>query len=278
MPLSIAATEDGAEYWDLTSAAPGYLFSLRDMTALITGAGGGVGGWLAIGLAAAGARLVLSDVNEELCGRLSNFLSNRGVDFIVVPADLREVDAPRQLVARSVERYEALDVVVNAAAMNERRPIASVGTDLWTEIANVNLRSAYFIAREAMLSMRNSGGGSIINITSVNSEIGLEDVSVYGAHKAALAQATKTMCIEWAKYNIRVNCIAPGFLMTSLSRPLWLDEDRAKWILDRCPMRRPGAPSELIGACLLLASGAGSFISGSSILIDGGLLAGSPWK
>ncbi|QYC45214.1 2-dehydro-3-deoxy-D-gluconate 5-dehydrogenase [Nonomuraea coxensis DSM 45129] len=264
--------------WDVEPVTPNRLFSLEGKVATVTGAGGGVGSWLAVGLAAAGAKLVLSDIDRQKCAQLGDFLSSAGTDFIVVPADLRTVSAPAEIVGGTVEHFGRLDVMVNVAAVNERRPIATVEPDSWSEIASINLRAAYFLAREAMLAMRANGGGSIINITSVNSEIGLEDVSVYGAHKAALAQVTKTMCVEWAKYNIRVNCIAPGFLMTSLSRPLWLDDDRARWILDRCPMRRPGVPSELIGACLLLASAAGSFISGSSVLVDGGLLAGSPWK
>ncbi|GAA1018154.1 2-deoxy-D-gluconate 3-dehydrogenase [Acrocarpospora pleiomorpha] len=270
-------TVDSDVQWDMGALRPEKIFSLTGKVALVTGSGGGVGGWLAAGLAAAGARIVLSDLTKERCEGISSLLSDNDVDHTVVPADLREITAPQQIVAHAVEHFGRLDVVVNAAAINERRPISEVNTDLWERIGSVNLRAAYFLAREAMLTMRGSGGGSIINITSINSEVGLEHVSIYGAHKAALAQATKTMCVEWAKYNIRVNCLAPGFLMTSLSRPLWDDEDRANWILDRCPMGRPGAPSELIGACLLLASQAGSFISGVSIFADGGLLAGSPW-
>ncbi|WP_202638325.1 SDR family NAD(P)-dependent oxidoreductase [Bailinhaonella thermotolerans] len=263
---------------DLEALRPERLFSLDGKVALITGAGGGVGGWLALGLAAAGARVVLSDITGERCAGIAERLGAGGKEHHVVAADLRDPAAPPFIVEGVLSRFGRLDVVVNAAAVNERRPIAHADPEVWSSIADVNLRAAYFLAREAMLTMRETGGGSIVNITSVNAEIGVEDVSVYGAHKAALAQATKTMCVEWAKYRIRVNCISPGFLMTSLSRPLWQDEARAKWILARCPQRRPGWPEELVGACLLLASDAGSFISGASILVDGGLLAGSPWN
>ncbi|MFG1754064.1 SDR family NAD(P)-dependent oxidoreductase [Streptosporangium sandarakinum] len=264
--------------WSLEDLAPASLFDVTGKVALVTGAGGGVGGWLAAGLAAAGARVVVSDISEERCSALVSFLEDNKVDFTVAAADLRESRAPKNLVGTARKEFGGLDVLVNAAAINVRKPIANVTPELWTDISDVNLKAAYFLAREAMPVMRAGGGGSIINVTSINTEIGLEGVSVYGANKAALAQVTKTMCIEWAQYNIRANCISPGFLMTSLSRPLWEDADRAAWILERCPLRRPGMPAELVGACLLLASDAGSFISGTSIRVDGGLIAGSPWK
>lgn len=272
------SAHDQNNSWSLDDLAPASLFDMSGKVALITGAGGGVGGWLTAGLAAAGARVVISDVDTERCSALISLLEAGKVDFTVVIADLRDPRAPKNLADAARKEFGTLDVLVNAAAINTREPIANVTPELWTEISDVNLKAAYFLAREAMLVMRAGGGGSIINVTSINTEIGLEGVSVYGANKAALAQVTKTMCIEWARYNIRANCISPGFLMTSLSRPLWEDADRASWILERCPLRRPGMPAELVGACLLLASDAGSFISGASIRVDGGLLAGSPWK
>jgi NAD(P)-dependent dehydrogenase (short-subunit alcohol dehydrogenase family) len=268
----------GAGQWDaLDGLRPSRLFSLDGRVALVTGAGGGVGGWLVLGLAAAGARVVLSDISTEKCADLTKILDANHRDFSVIPADLRDGHAPSAIVRHVVATFGRLDVLVNNAGVNTRQPVHEVTLDSWDVIGDVNLKAGYFLCREAMPVMREHNGGSIINITSVNSEIGIEGVSVYGAHKAAMTQVSKVMCVEWARYGIRVNCIAPGFLMTALSRPLWNDEVRSSWILDRCPLNRPGEPAELIGACLLLASDAGSFITGSTVHVDGGFLAGSPW-
>ena len=121
-------------------------------------------------------------------------------------------------------------------------------------------------------------GGSIIHIGSLNNAIGLEGVSVYGAHKAALCQLAKSMSVEWTRHQIRVNAICPGFMLTPLSKPLWDDPQRGNWILERSLLRRPGYPEELIGTLQLLASNAGSFITGQTLYVEGGWLAGTPWS
>ena len=121
-------------------------------------------------------------------------------------------------------------------------------------------------------------GGSIVHIGSLNNAIGLEGVSVYGAHKAALCQLAKSMAVEWARYRIRVNALCPGFMLTPLSKPLWDDAQKGTWILDRSLLRRPGYPEELIGSLLLLASEAGSFITGQTMYVEGGWMAGTPWS
>jgi NAD(P)-dependent dehydrogenase (short-subunit alcohol dehydrogenase family) len=126
--------------------------------------------------------------------------------------------------------------------------------------------------------MARTGGGSIVHIGSLNNGIGLEGVSVYGAHKAALCQLAKSMAIEWAPHGIRVNALCPGFMLTPLSKPLWDDQEKGSWILERSLLRRPGYPRELIGCCLLFASEAGSFITGQTFFVDGGWLAGTPWS
>ena len=120
-------------------------------------------------------------------------------------------------------------------------------------------------------------GGSIIHIGSLTNAVGLDGVSVYGAHKAALCQLAKSMSIEWAKYRIRVNAVCPGFMLTPLSKPLWDDAQKGRWILDRSLLKRPGYPEKLVGMLLLLASDAGSFITGQTMYVEGGWLAGTSW-
>ena len=120
-------------------------------------------------------------------------------------------------------------------------------------------------------------GGSIIQIGSLNNAIGLAGVSVYGAAKAGLCQLAKSMSVEWAQYKIRVNAICPGFVLTPLTTAVWDDPVREKWLLERTLWKRPAYPDDLVGLCLLLASNAGSFITGQAIYVEGGWLAGTPW-
>src|SRR3990172_297882 len=125
--------------------------------------------------------------------------------------------------------------------------------------------------------MIEAGGGAIVNISSLNFAYGLEQISVYGPAKAGLAQLTRVMALEWAPYGIRANAIAPGYMDTPLAAPVWADPDMRRWIMNRVPMKRPGRPAELVGMCQLLASDAGSFATGQTLVVDGGFLAGRPW-
>jgi NAD(P)-dependent dehydrogenase (short-subunit alcohol dehydrogenase family) len=143
----------------------------------------------------------------------------------------------------------------------------------------VNLRSVLFLSQAAQPIMREQGGGKIINVGSITSFDALGDVSVYGATKAAIAQLTKTMAVEWARDNIQVNCIAPGFMMTPLTAgAVWGNEQRHKWLIERIPAHRPGEPEELSGAVLLLASPASSYMTGHTLVVDGGYLIGGWWQ
>ena len=142
----------------------------------------------------------------------------------------------------------------------------------------INLRAPFFLAKRAAQEMIAQGaGGSIISISSLNVAYALEHVAVYGATKAGISQMTRHMALEWAEYGIRVNAIAPGFMDTPLAEPIWADPETSRWIHNRVPMERPGAPSELVGACLLLASDAGSFLTGQTLIVDGGAEAGGRW-
>jgi NAD(P)-dependent dehydrogenase (short-subunit alcohol dehydrogenase family) len=192
-------------------------------------------------------------------------------------ADLAEVEDCRKLVAEAHQALGRLDVLVNCAATNRRKPIVEVTQDDFDTIMAVNLRSVYFLSQAAQPVMQAQGGGKIINIGSINIFYGLDTVSVYGLTKGGMAQLTKVMAVEWAEDNIQVNCVTPGYFLTPLSRPLWEDEQKAHWFRSRLPARRPGKPEELVGAVLLLASGASSYITGQNIVVDGGFLAGGSW-
>jgi NAD(P)-dependent dehydrogenase (short-subunit alcohol dehydrogenase family) len=253
------------------------LFSLDGKVAVVTGAAGGIGRVLAAGLGRAGAALALVDRDESGVASVAGALRGGRIAVETVPCDLVEAEVPERVVGQVVARFGRLDVLVNCAAINRREPIAAVAPATFDLIVGVDLRAPYFLARAAAPVMAAGGGGSIINVGSINCAVGLEEISVYGLAKAGLAQATKVMAIEWARHGIRANCLAPGFMATRLSRPVWEDPVRAHWLRSRIPLRRPGRPDELVGLCLLLASDAGSYITGQTIYVDGGFLAGSPW-
>ncbi|MFQ5426169.1 MAG: SDR family NAD(P)-dependent oxidoreductase [Gaiellales bacterium] len=261
----------------IRSLAPAALFSLEGKAAVVTGAAGGIGRWLAAGLGTAGAALLLVDLDGPRLSALADTLQECDVVVETLVADLAGDDAPQRVVEEAVARLGSLDVLVNNAATNRRMPILDVDPDTYEAIMRLDLRLPYFLSQAAAREMRASGGGAIVNISSINALFGLEQVSVYGAAKGGLSQLTRVQALEWARDGIRSNAIAPSFIDTPLARPILQDPERRRWILNRVPMRRPGRPDELVGLCLLLASGAGSFLTGQTFVADGGLLAGGNW-
>lgn len=275
-------TFDASGYPELTveavrGLAPSALLDLGGRTALVTGAAGGVGRWLAAALGAAGARVALTDVDGSSLEEVGRVLDGAGIESTTVVADLVEVSAAAELVERCCDAFGGLDVLVNCAALNRRAPILEVDEELYDLVMAVDLRAPFFLAQRAAHVMSQSDGGSIINIGSINVAVALESVSVYGPAKAALSQLTKVMAVEWAHLGIRANCISPGFMYTPLSASLWAEPERRRWMMERIPQLRPGRPDELTGLCVLLASETASYITGQTLYVDGGFLAGSRW-
>jgi NAD(P)-dependent dehydrogenase (short-subunit alcohol dehydrogenase family) len=191
-------------------------------------------------------------------------------------AELTEANAARDLVAQTVSAFQRLDILINCAATNRRKPIIEVTEEDYDAIMAVNLKSVYFLTQAAYPHLRQRGG-KVIHVGSINVYYGLDTVSVYGASKGGMHQLTKVMAVEWAPDNIQVNCIVPGFMYTQLSAALWADEKKARWFRSRLPMRRPGKPEELVGMTLFLASDASNYVTGQCFVIDGGLTAGGSW-
>jgi NAD(P)-dependent dehydrogenase (short-subunit alcohol dehydrogenase family) len=253
------------------------LFSLKSKAVLLTGASGGIGQVLAATLAEAGAAVGVHGRDLVRVKETCATIEAAGGQAVPLLADLAEVAECRKLVAEAHEALGRLDILVNCAATNRRKPIIEVTEDDFDTIMAVNLRSVYFLSQAAHPFMVAQGGGKIIHIGSINIFYGLDTVSVYGVTKGGMAQLTKVMAVEWAADNIQVNCVTPGFMRTPLSKPLWEDKKKARWFRARIPFRRPGEPEELVGAVLLLASEASSYITGQNIVVDGGVLAGGSW-
>jgi NAD(P)-dependent dehydrogenase (short-subunit alcohol dehydrogenase family) len=254
------------------------LFSLRGRTALVTGASGGIGGVLAAALADAGAMVGLHGQRQPQLEAMQRAIAERGGEAHVFPADLSDARMCRALIASVQERLGRLDILVNCAGINRRNRVERVSEADFDAIIDINLRSVFLLCQSAYPGMRDQGGGKIVNIGSITSSIGLGSVGPYGATKAALANLTRTMAVEWARDNIQVNCLAPGFIHTPLTaEAVWGDPWRRQWLLDRIPARRPGVSEDLVGAMLLLASPASDYITGQLLTVDGGFLAGGSW-
>jgi len=253
------------------------LFSLDGKSALVTGSSSGIGQELAVALAEAGAVVGVNGRNQERVENTCSMIEEIGGKAVALITDLQDVEDCRKLIAEANIALGRLDILINCAATNRRKPITDVTQDDFDTIVAVNLRSIYFLSQAVYPIMRSQGGGKIIHIGSINNYYGLDTVSVYGLTKGGLTQLTKVMAVEWADDNIQVNCITPGFFLTPLSKPLWNDEKKAKWLHNRIPARRAGSTKDLVGATLLLSSDASSYITGTSIIVDGGFLAGGSW-
>jgi NAD(P)-dependent dehydrogenase (short-subunit alcohol dehydrogenase family) len=256
---------------------PARAFSLEGKTAIVTGAGGGIGRWLAAGLGAAGASVLVTDLDEGALEDCAETLAAAQLKVSAFACDLGKADAAQRIVDAAVERFGGVDVLVNNAAVNRRLPIDEMDTETWDLITTIDLKVPYFLSQAAARAMRERGGGSIVSISSINFTYGLEQISVYGPAKAGLSQLTRVMALEWTQHGIRANAIAPGYMDTPLAEPIWADADISRWIFNRVPMDRPGQPRELVGMCQLLASDAGSFITGQTFIVDGGFMAGGRW-
>lgn len=254
-----------------TSAAR--LFSLAGKRALITGAGQGIGLTLARGLAEAGARLYLNDVDP---GRLTQAVSSlREAGHDVSGRCFDVAKAPD--VAAGVAALEAegggVDILVNNAGIHRRAPLESMPLESWQTVIDVNLSSAFLVSRAVVPGMLRRGGGKIINLCSLNAEISRPTIANYAAAKGGLKMLTRAMAVEWGGRNIQANAISPGYLRTDLTGTLTVDPAFDRHICTRTPAGRWGEPRELIGAAIFLASPAADFVNGQILVVDGGLLA-----
>ena len=255
------------------------LFSLQGKVALITGASGGIGRELALGLAEAGATVALNGRDISELERTRDDIQRAGGRAIVLPADLCDMTACRMLIEQTVTLLTRLDILVNCAGMNRRKPIAQVTEDDFDTITAVNLKSLFFLSQAAHPVMKSQGGGKIAHVASLTTFMGLGTTSVYGATKAAVAQLAKTQAIEWAPDNIQVNCLAPGFIKTPLTeKSLWADPQKQQWLLDRIPAKRPGEAADMVATLLLLVAPGAAYLTGQTIAVDGGVLAGGSWE
>ena len=251
------------------------LFSLKGKMVLLTGATGGIGSAFAKAMIEAGAKVACCDIYKE---RLENLKKSLGDNAYIFMLDMTEIESFAKIVEEISQITGRIDVLINSAGINKREGIVDVEETTYDRIMDVNLKGAFFLSSTVAPYMKAEGGGSIINVGSHTTGAALGGVSVYGASKSALMALTQSQAIEWAKYNIRANCLSPGHIKTELTTVTWEHPQRSKYLLDRIPLDRPGYPEDLVGVAVLLASDASAYITGQEIRIDGGFLAGGkPW-
>lgn len=243
---------------------------LDGRVALVTGGSRGLGLGMALALAHAGADITLAARTQSELEEAAKMVEATGQQALIVPTDVSNVDAVRTMVAQTVAHYGRLDILVNGAGINIRKPADEFTEEDWDRLMAINLKSVFFACQEAARHMRQQGRGKIINLGSLTFEIAVPNVALYATSKGGMRQLTRALGVEWAEDNIQVNAIAPGRFWTVMTDDVFSDPDLYASAVSVIPMDRPGIPADLAGATVLLASDASNYITGQTIVVDGG--------
>ncbi|MDQ7784396.1 MAG: SDR family oxidoreductase [Desulfomonilaceae bacterium] len=248
-------------------------FRLSGKTAIVTGGGSGLGEVMARGLAEAGANLVLCSRKIERCEQAALDLARLGVQVIAVPCDQTKEEDVESVVRKTIERFGAVDILINNAGTTWGAAVEKMNYKDWQRVIDVNLSGTFLFSRQVGREMIERGGGKIINISSYAGLGGTDpdylDAIPYNTSKGAIIVFTKDLAVKWAHYNINVNCIAPGWFPTKMTK--WTLDNKRDSILQRVPIGRFGGSDDLKGAVVFLASRAADYITGQLLPVDGGM-------
>ncbi len=247
------------------------LFSLAGKTALVTGSGRGIGFTMAMGLGRAGARVVVNDLSPDAVDAAVDELRRAGVEASGEVFDVTDKTAVVAGIDRMEKDVAPLDILFNNAGIHRRAPLVDMAESEWKAVIDTNLTSAFLVGQRAARGMIGRGRGKIVNICSLNCLLPRPTIGNYSAAKGGLVLLTRAMTVEWAKHNIQANGIAPGYILTDMTRPLSQDPERNAWITGRTPANRWGSPEDLIGAAVFLSSSSSDFVNGQVLFVDGGM-------
>ena len=247
------------------------MFDLQNKVAVITGGNGGIGFGMAQGLATAGARIVIAARNAAKSAAAVELLNTSGGRSLAIQVDVTDESSVDRLFEQTLTRCGSVDILINNAGINIRKPVNSLALDEWQQVVATNLDSAFLCCRAAYPHLKSAGGGKIINIGSMLSIFGAGFAPAYGASKGGIVQLTKSLASAWATDNIQVNAILPGWVNTDLTRKARVEvEGLHDRVLERTPARRWGEAADFAGIAVFLASAASNFITGVAIPVDGG--------
>jgi NAD(P)-dependent dehydrogenase (short-subunit alcohol dehydrogenase family) len=256
-------------------ASDNALFDLTGRTAIVTGTSRGLGQYFARALAKAGADVVLTSRKREDLATFAKEIEVLGRRVVSLELDVRSQQSIENFAADAAGACGHLDILVNNAGCNVRKPALDVTWDDWNLILDTNLRGSFFVSQAVARRMIPRGYGRIINIGSVTSVAGYAGLGPYGASRGGIRQLTMSLADDWGKHGITVNCLAPGWFRTAQNNLMYEDKEWVEYLVERIPVKRPGQPNDLDGAVVFLASESSRYVTGQTLLVDGGISTGA---
>jgi gluconate 5-dehydrogenase len=251
------------------------LFDLSGMVALVTGTSRGLGQYFARALARAGADLAITSRTKASLEPFAAEIEGLGRRVFSTELDVRDYGSIQQAVAAIEAHYGKIDILVNNAGCNIRKPALDVSWEDWNTILETNLRGSFFVAQAVARGMVKRGYGRIVNIGSVTSVAGYAGLGPYGASRGGIRQLTMSLADDWGSHGVTVNCLAPGWFKTKQNQVLYENPGWVEYLCERIPVKRPGRPDDLDGAVVFLASESSRYITGQTLLVDGGISTGA---
>lgn len=251
------------------------LFDLAGQVAIVTGASRGLGQYFARALANAGADLILTSRSRDSLQTFESEIKDLGRRAVSLELDVRDQASIERMAAAAQQAFGHIEILVNNAGCNVRKPALDVTWEDWNLILDTNLRGSFFVAQAIARQMISKGYGRIINVGSVTSVAGCAGLGPYGASRGGIRQLTMSLADDWGKHGITVNCLAPGWFKTEQNKVLYEDSEWVEYLTDRIPLKRPGQPNDLDGAIVFLASESSRYVTGQTLLVDGGISTGA---
>lgn len=259
----------------LASAMKPSLFDLQGRVAIVTGASRGLGQYMSRALALAGADLVVTSRDRASLREFEREITGLGRGVLALQLDVRDPDSIATMACRAADHYGRIDILVNNAGCNVRKPALEVTWEDWNTVLDTNLRGTFFVAQAVARHMIRAGYGRIINIGSVTCVAGYAGLGPYCASRGGVKQLTMSLADDWGAHGVTVNCLAPGWFKTAQNAVMYEDPDWVTTLIERIPLGRPGQPHDLDGAAVFLASEASRYVTGQTLLVDGGISTGS---
>jgi NAD(P)-dependent dehydrogenase (short-subunit alcohol dehydrogenase family) len=253
------------------------LFSVKDQVVLVSGASRGIGRGLAEGFARGGAAVIITGREKETLEKTAKEICPKGGTVRALVCDVSDPKAIEKLADGAIREFGRIDTLLNVAGVNRRMKAEKLTEDDYDYIVDINLKGPFLLSLAVGKRQLDRKKGNQINIVSLNNDRPLRGVMPYAVSKAGLAQMTRALALEWGPGGIRVNAIAPGFILTDLTNKLWAQPVMKDWAMTNTPLRRLGIPDDLVGAALFLASDASAFMTGQTLYVDGGVSCGNAW-